>query len=407
MYAIQYNKSIPRYLLVRLLGSTLPGLNTSRYSCIRLVAVDAPPLPTAHWVRVKPVLSGICGSDLATIGAKGSPYFSPFTSTPFILGHEIVGEVVEVGSAVQRCAVGDRVVIEPTLSCHVRGITVVCPSCRKGHYGHCENITRGDIAAGVQTGYCRDTGGGWSSALVAHETQIYPVPDTLSDEEAVLIEPFSCALHAVLSLSLPLDPAMTILIFGCGTMGLLTLAALRALDFSGRILAIAKYPHQQELAQRLDADTIIPLNSALYSTFCQLTKAEFFQPELGKPVLLGGVEVTFDCVGSSTSIDDALRFTRPRGKVILVGMPGNPRPIDWTSIWYKGLQVQGSYTSGMETYQGQMLPTFRLAIQLLQRIGSSLKPLIGARFPLTAYRQAIDSALHTNRSQSVKTVFVF
>ncbi len=407
MYAIQYVKSIPRYLIVRFLGSAIPALNTSRYSCIRLIETEEPSLPTPHWVRVRTLLSGICGSDLATIGAKGTPYFSPFTSFPFILGHEIVGEVVEVGSAVQRCAVGDRVVIEPTLSCQVRGITPLCPSCRKGQYGHCENITRGDIAAGVQTGYCRDTGGGWSNVVVAHESQIYPVPETLSHEEAVLIEPFSCALHAALSLPHPLEATQTILILGCGTMGLLTLVALRTLGFSGKILAVAKYPHQQEFAKNLGADTILSLHKDLYATFCELTQAELFQPELGKPVLVGGVEVTFDCVGSSESIDDALRFTRPGGQVILVGMPGNPRPIDWTSVWYKALHVQGSYTYGLEKYQGETLPTFTLATRFLQQIGPSVKPLVGAKFPLLAYRQAINTALHTGRSKVIKTVFVF
>ena len=90
---------------------------------------------------------------------KGSPYFSPFTSTPFVLGHEIVGDIAEIGDAVDGFPVGTRVVIEPALSCKVRGISPECPQCRNTHFANCENITKGNISAGIQTGYCRDTGG--------------------------------------------------------------------------------------------------------------------------------------------------------------------------------------------------------------------------------------------------------
>ena len=106
---------------MRYLGKRWRGLYTSPFSCTRLVDIPEPQLPTPEWVKVRTRLSGICGSDLATITAKGSPYFSPFTSTPFVLGHEIVGEIAETGDAVEGFPVGARVVIEPVLSCPVRG----------------------------------------------------------------------------------------------------------------------------------------------------------------------------------------------------------------------------------------------------------------------------------------------
>ena len=85
MQAIQYIKSVPRYLMVRLLGKRWKSLYTSIASCIRLAEIDELQLLTPDWVKIKTRLSGICGSDLATITAKGSPYFSPFTSCPFVL----------------------------------------------------------------------------------------------------------------------------------------------------------------------------------------------------------------------------------------------------------------------------------------------------------------------------------
>ena len=154
---------------MRYLGKRWRSLYTSPFSCTRLVDIPEPQLPTPEWVKVKTRLSGICGSDLATITAKGSPYFSPFTSTPFVLGHEIVGDVAETGDAVDGFSVGARVVIEPALSCQVRGISPPCHQCRNQRFANCENITKGNISAGVQTGYCRDTGGGWSRYVLAHQ----------------------------------------------------------------------------------------------------------------------------------------------------------------------------------------------------------------------------------------------
>lgn len=403
MQAIQYIKSVPRYLMVRLLGKRWNWLYTSGASCIRLAEIDEPQLPTPDWVKIKTRLSGICGSDLATITAKGSPYFSPFTSTPFVLGHEVVGEIAEVGEGVEGYTPGDRVVIEPVLSCEIRGIESGCHQCRNGHFANCENITRGNISAGIQTGYCRDTGGGWSPYLLAHKNQIHRVPDSLSDEIAVLLEPFACALHGVLKADL--KDTDEVLIIGAGTVGLLTVAAIRAIGKSNRILIVAKYPHQRQLASELGADEILSSDKSLYTNFCRLTGAESYQPELGKPVLLGGVDVTFDCVASAATIDDALRFTRAQGRVMLVGMPAIPKNIDWTSIWYKELQVSGAYTYGIESYTGEEIRTFALGIRLLEHKGDKLLPLIGGRFALKEYRQAIHAAMSTGRSGAVKTVF--
>ena len=403
MQAVQYIKSVPRYLMVRFLGKRWNWLYTSGTSCIRLTEIQAPKLPTPDWVKIRTRLSGICGSDLATITAKGSPYFSPFTSCPFVLGHEVVGEIAEIGSQVEGYTVGDRVVIEPVLSCKIRGLEPQCRQCQQGQFANCENITRGNISAGIQTGYCRDTGGGWSPHFLAHRNQIHRIPDDLPDEIAVLVEPFACALHSVLKADI--RDTDELLIIGAGTVGLLTIAAIRAIGKSNRILVVAKYAHQRKLAQALGANEILSPGADLYTHFCRLTQAESHQPELGKPVLLGGVDVSFDCVASGTTIDDALRFTGPRGRVMLVGMPAIPKNIDWTSIWYKELKVSGTYTYGIETYEGEQIRTFTLGIRLLRRMGNRILPLIGEPFLLKDYRNALMAALHTGKSGAVKTVF--
>ena len=403
MKAIQYTKSIPRYLAMRHLGKRWQSLYTSPFSCTRLVDIPEPQLPTPEWVKVRTRLSGICGSDLAIITAKGSPYFSPFTSTPFVLGHEIMGEIAEVGATVEGFSVGARVVIEPALSCQVRGITPQCHQCQNLRFANCENITKGDISAGVQTGYCRDTGGGWSEYVLAHQSQLHLVPDDILDETAVLLEPFACALHGVLKTEF--NETDEICVIGGGTIGLLTVAALRGLGHRNRILIFAKYPHQQQLALELGADEVLSPNSGRYAAFCELTGAASHQPELGQQVLIGGVDVTFDCIGSSVTIDDALRFTRAGGEVILVGMPGIPKNVDWTSIWYKQLKVEGAYTYGLETHNGEQIHTFTLGMRLLQKMGPGLRPLVSKPFPLRDYKRAIQTAMNTGKTATVKTAF--
>ena len=403
MKAIQYTKSIPRYLVMRHLGKRWRNLYTSFVSCVHLVDMPEPQLPTPEWVKVRTRLSGICGSDLAIITAKGSPYFSPFTSTPFVLGHEIIGEIAETGATVEGFPVGARVVIEPALSCKVRGISPPCHQCRNQRFANCENITKGDISAGVQTGYCRDTGGGWSEYVLAHQSQLHLVPDDILDETAVLLEPFACALHGVLKTEF--NEADEICVIGGGTIGLLTVAALRILGHQNRTLVFAKYPHQQQLALELGADEVLSPNSGRYAAFCELTGATSHQPELGQQVLIGGVDVTFDCIGSSVTIDDALRFTRAGGEVILVGMPGIPKNVDWTSIWYKQLKVEGAYTYGLETHNGEQIHTFTLGMRLLQKMGTGLRPLVSKPFPLRDYKRAIQTAMNTGKTATVKTAF--
>jgi Threonine dehydrogenase and related Zn-dependent dehydrogenases len=198
MRAVQFRKSVLRFAIVKTLGKWLPKVMTSPLGMVALREVESLKLPSPRWVRIRPRLCGICGSDTAVITAKSSLLLSPLTSVPFTFGHEIVGEVIEVGSGVSKVRVGDRVVVEPALSCFVREIEPPCPRCSEGNYACCERVTEGIISAGIQTGYCRDTGGGWSDELVAHEWQLFKVPDELDDEIAVLTEPFSCALHSVL-----------------------------------------------------------------------------------------------------------------------------------------------------------------------------------------------------------------
>ncbi|HYG76047.1 MAG TPA: zinc-binding dehydrogenase [Planctomycetota bacterium] len=425
-HAVQFFRSVPRWLLVRALASRWSSVASGALSCIELADLPPPPLPTNEWVRIKTRLSGVCGSDLSAIACKGSPYFSPFVSTPFVLGHEIVGDIAETGSAVpEKWKTGMRVIVEPALCCEVRGISPPCKPCSIGHYAHCENILKGSIKGGIQTGYCSSTGGGWSAAsVVVHHSQLYAVPESLSDEEAVIAEPFACAIHG--ALKAPLDENATILVLGCGSIGLLTIYAYRAAGGKGRVLASARYAHQAEMATKLGASEIYRGRGGdeLYKWVLQRGSGDasggIYRPEIGKPVLLGGVDCVIDCVGSSDSIDDSMRLTRPRGTLVLAGMPGIPHGVDWTSVWYKELRVQGAYAYGWETSppapllkgeggtanaESRGVKTMQLALDFLKKSNGALKPLVNRKFPLQEYRAALDSAFHAGKSGAFKTVF--
>lgn len=405
MKALLYRKSLPRYALLKLLGPGFRGLYTHA-APVSLRDIPEPRLPTPRWVRIAPRLAGICGSDLATICAKGSPYLAPLTSMPFVMGHEVVGVITEIGGEVRAHGVGDRVVLHPVLGCKAREIDPPCDACGHGRDALCRNVTRGVISKGIQIGYCRDTGGGFGDSLVAHESQVHRVPDSLDDRAAVLIEPFACALHAAMRVSL--NEGDTALVMGCGSIGLLTIAALRASGCKARIAAVARYDHQRRHAQALGADVLLDADGSLherYRRWAAVLDAEVLDPELGKPTVIGGADATFDCVASSRSIDDGLRFTRSRGTFVLVGMPGVPRGVDWTPMWFKELTVHAAYAYGPERRPDGECETFPLAIERMLAWGEKLAPLVGTPYELRDHRAAVSAALHTGRSGAVKTVF--
>ncbi len=395
MKAIEYRRSVPRFLATRYPGRYSEWICTSPLGTTRLVDFPVPDLPTKEWIRVRPLLSGICGSDLATVTARGSTYFSPYTSCPFIFGHEVVGEITEIGSDGEGFEVGDRVILEPPLHCRIRGIVEICRECQRGLFSQCRNVTQGNISAGLQTGFCRDTGGGWSRSFVAHPLQLHRVPKSLGNEESVLVEPLSCCLQAVKSTGV--RAGETVLVMGCGTIGILTIGILKKLQPAAKVIAVAKYPHQKAWATRLGAEKVFEARKELFEELANFLRVELFHPELSKPIMSGGVDVCFDCVGGSASIDDCLRFTVAKGKVVLVGMPGIPRGIDWTSIWYKELRVVGSYTS---TFQN-----FRLALDLAVCLGDRLRGIVGASYPLEDFKKALNCALHSGQAGVLKTVF--
>lgn len=388
MKALQFDRKVARFAAARVAGSVRPGAG-ARFGPLELADLDPPELPGDGWVRLRPRLSGICGSDLSTIDAAASRYFEPIVSFPFVPGHEVVADT----------DTDERVVLEPVLGCVTRGIVPPCPACARGDLGGCERLAFGNLSPGLQTGFCCDTGGGWSTFMVAHESQLHPVPEAMSDEAAVLVEPAACAVHAALTAGVIEGDLVVVL--GTGTLGLLTLAALRRWTRAGTLVAVAKHPHQKALATELGADTVAAPGEAA-RLVRRLTGSLAYGNQL-----TGGADLVVDCVGSETSIAESLAIVRPRGKVQLVGMPGQVK-LDLTTLWHRETQLVGAYAYGTETVpDGNPEPlrrrTFDLAFELVQ--GAGLDRLVSATYPLADFRLAIEHAASAGRRGAVKVAF--
>jgi len=401
MKAVQFEDGIPRYVLSKALGWLFPAIYWSRLGCLRYREVEEPSLPGPDWVRVQTRMAGICGSDLNTITLHDSPSLSAYTSFPFTMGHENVGVIAEVGSAVEGFGVGERVVVEPLLGCAVRGFDDPCPACARGDPAVCERRTDGAIAPGTFTGFCASTGGSWSPMFLAHRSQLLRAPEGLGDENAVMSEPFAVALRAVLH-----DPPPeggTALVLGAGTVGLCVVAALRALGHSNRIVVAARHPFQAEWARRYGADVVVrPGDDA---ALAEALSARLHRPILGKPLVSGGAEVVYECVGGGDALHTAIRFTREGGTAVILGLAAVPRGIDWAPIWLKEIRLHGSFAYGVESYQGRRVRTMQLALDLMAEGRVDLAPLVTHRFRLEEYQRALRMVTHKARHRLVKAVF--
>jgi threonine dehydrogenase-like Zn-dependent dehydrogenase len=389
MLALEAYRSRPRYAASALLARRAPGLVTAGLAPLRLVQAPAPARPGSGWARVRPRLAGICGSDLALLAGRGSAYFSALVSFPFTPGHEVVGDLLDdVGDL----AAGSRVVLDPTLGCEARGLSA-CPACLAGARERCCRIVAGHLAPGLQTGYCADTGGGWGGVLLAHCSQLHPVPDDLPDHAAVLLEPLACAVHAVRrGLIGSTEAPASVLVVGAGTLGLLTVFVLRRLTSVGHILAVARHPRQRERALALGASAAVHPDAAI-GAVRRLTRAHRLEPEWGEPYLLGGVDLAFDCAGTAAALDLALRTTRAGGRVVLIGLP--TAGVDLAPLWFRELELVGAYAASSG---------FPEAVALARQTPLPAD-LLSAVYSLASWREAIDHALDGGRLGAVKVAF--
>lgn len=400
MKSIYFDLKIPQFLLTKFIGRVWKGVYFSPLSPVSFSNIKEIPLPGPEWVRVKNRLSGICASDLTIFFLKSSPTVS-IAALPgkrrIFLGHEVCGEIIEAGSQAGSFKPGQRVVFQKNLpSCFDHEIEPKCHHCRAGNYSLCENQREGKAPD--------DVGGGWSEKLVAHHSQLVPLPDYISDEEAVLIEPTAVGMHAVLRR--PPQPGEQILVVGAGIIGLLTLHILKQLESACRVSIIARHQFQIDQAEKFGADHIISPKD-IYGEIADITNAKHFKGFFNNQMLIGGFDTIFDCVGNNDSIHHALRWCRAGGSVILVGLDVNPAKFDYTPLVFQETELVGCFCHGMENYKGEEISTFDLVIRFLQEKKLDLSGLITHRYRLKNFQQALTAVSQKTSSKIIKAVFEF
>ncbi|HQO03974.1 MAG TPA: alcohol dehydrogenase catalytic domain-containing protein [Spirochaetota bacterium] len=361
----------------------------------RYTDVAEPELPNSKWLKVQNIACGLCGSDIhfmyMELDPKTFPAAIPGISRKY-LGHELVGEVTELGKDVRNLKTGDRVCLRIDWpSCYQMELDPMCPQCKKGEYMLCQNLGMKDLPL-------VDTGGGFSPYMVMHRTQSFKVPTALSNDEAVLIEPLACAVHGVRKQS-P-EKGDRVLVIGCGTIGLLTIAAARAMQKDIEIIALARYPFQAEMARKMGADNVISGRGNTYEEIAGITGAKYFEGYFGNRILLGGFDIIYDSVGNDRSINDALRWTRSNGAVVILGINFKPGKIDYTPIWNQELRVTGINCHAMEGKK----TSFDIAAEILAKKSVPFSSLVTHRFPMNNYRDAIKTFFSKGKEGAIKIV---
>lgn len=405
MRALQIDLSPLTFIRARaaaaLLGKTSYYRGPGR--TVKLVDIPEPGLPSPEWVKIKTVACGFCGSDLNLLMLRDSPSAQPFTSSPCVMGHEFIGEIVESGSDVTGFAAGDLVAVNPALGCLARGRTEPCPVCAAGRVGNCEYMAEGAFSPGMFLGITRDLNGGFAPYVTAHRSQLFHIPAGLSLDEAVMTEPVAVGLQAVFD-NPPADDHV-ILVVGGGVIGNLVVQAARVLAPGCRVAVIEPSPFAAELVTACGADEIIP-PAEVFDRTAALTGARLYRPTLGRPLPMGGFDRVYDTVGNSATLNQSLRVLKTRGTLSVVGIGADVK-LDLTPLWLKLQTVKGVYAYGQVTYEGQSRHVFEIALDLMKDKKIIADRLVTHRFALKDFRRMIHVNMNKGRYQAIKTIVTF
>ncbi len=396
MKTIYFEGKISKVAIIKVLTAFSKKGYHSRLSPIRYKKFPDPKLPADNWVRVKNIETGICGSDMTFYKCAQGPStaFLPIPCSKITyLGHETVGEVVEVGSAVKKFKVGDRVCMNKYMACcDLKGYSEdeQCEMCKAGNYADCENY-------GEPNKYNIHAGAGMGDSYLAPEGQLLSV-DGLSDDDAVLIEPFSVSLHAVLK-RVPKENEK-VLVIGAGMIGLNVIQFAKLLQPKCKIYVMENNPNKHEFAKKLGADVI--LTGEPYEAVAKATNAKIYGKGKNR-MILGGFDVIYDSVGKGTLFNDTLRWLRAQGTLVKIGYQMTKTKFDETPLWWQGLEIIGVDSHGMENYNGKKVSTFEIVKDMMLKKQLVTDGFITHRFKLDDYKKAF-KLLIENPRDTIKVV---
>lgn len=301
----------------------------------------------AHQVLIRIKASCICGSDLHIYKGK-----HPSVKLPVTIGHEFAGEVVKTGTEVCSVKTGDRVTVEPVITCGK------CSACRHGDYGYCENINF--------TYRCGD--GAMADYFIANDDRVYRLPDEMSYEEGALVEPMAVALHAVKRSNINIGDKVVVI--GAGAIGIFVAAICRYLG-AAQVVVSDFSEFRLDIAKKMGATSIVcALKENVEDVISNMSEGK-------------GFDKAFECVGMEKTFNQAIRSVRSNGLVTDIGIFENQQVVfDASILVKKEIRIQGS--------QGYCWD-FDDAIRLIGELNA--KQIITHRFPLDKLKEAFDILL--------------
>lgn len=405
MKALVFDNSMPRLAVTKLFSFLGPWVYTAATAPLQYKEIAEPELLGDDWALLDTTLCGVCGSDtkqLSLDGAFDNP-LTAYVSFPHVMGHEAVGRISKAGknSGVKE---GQRVLLYPSLSCAMRELPL-CEWCERGQLTQCLSFTRGRFGPAPFTGTSADLPGGMAPRIPVHKKQCIPIPDDVSDEAAVLGDPFATSFHAVLRT--PPPKGGVVLVYGCGTIGLAAIAVLRWLHPDVRVLAIARFAHQADMARKLGAHLVLPHASALgiVESVAKETNSDLMKPWNGIPVVNGGVDVVYDTIANASTLEVGVRVCRARGAISMLGV-AKPGRFEWTPMYIKELSMVGSNAFSDEDLEGRSMNGMAWYLELTQRGVINLSELVTHRFAIEEYRAAFGACFDQGKSKAIKVALV-
>jgi threonine dehydrogenase-like Zn-dependent dehydrogenase len=372
--------------------------------------VDDARLARPDWVLTKPILTGICGSESKLVlgdfstGDIDNP-MAAFSSLPHVPGHEVVAEVIALGPEAKGLHVGQRVVLNPWLSCGPRGISPPCPPCQAGDLSMCWSFTKGDLGPGVHLGVITGAPGAWAELLAAHDSMLIPVPDGISDEAAVLADPFAVSFHAIVRH--PPPAGGRVLVYGAGALGLTSVAILRSLYPDVEVGVVARFDAQQEMARSFGAAAVFAHEPrlALVEALAEWSGAALHMPFDGLPVTHPGhIDVVYDTIAKGETLEVGVRVLAERGRLVYTGV-ATPERWESTPIYFKELTIAGSNAFGMEDFEGVRQHAIAHYLQLVADGRVDISLMLTHRFALEDWWSALKAIARQDRSGALKVAF--
>jgi threonine dehydrogenase-like Zn-dependent dehydrogenase len=393
MKALVFRHNLAREAASAIGGRVDQRAFVSRLAPVRLEDVDELPLPAADWVRVETTFSGLCGSDVKQIllnGARDNP-LTALVSFPHVLGHEVVG---------RRADTGERVVLNPWLSCGPRGIDPPCEACQAGRYPWCRNFRSGNLPVSIHLGNCAAAAGAHAERFGAHVSQLFAIPDGVSDEAAVLADPVSVSLRSILLAPPDGRPA---LVYGSGTLAFAVIALLRHLYPGTEVWAATRTGSRAELATRLGAQAVLStVPDELVAQVARRVGTTPLEPWSKRDWLQDGPAVVYDTIGSIETVETSLRLLATGGTLVVSGVEP-PKRFEWTPLYFKELHVIGSNGFGVEEVGGVAKHAMQHYFDFIAD-GLDLIPVITHRFPLERWDQAVLTVKNSRRTGAVKVL---